>query len=107
MSVIALSQSYGLLLFGRLLQGFSGGLIGVVIPLYLAESLVASQRGKGTGIFQWLLTLGIFAAALVGVYFSWRVDQVTKLGDLSKLLAFKQTAWRGIFWVSLPPGLLF
>jgi MFS family permease len=105
--VIALSGGYGSLVFGRLLQGVSGGLIGVVIPLYLAECLVASQRGKGTGIFQWLLTLGIFAAAVVGYYFSWRVDQVAKLGDTAKLLAFKGTAWRSIFWVSLPPGLLF
>jgi SP family myo-inositol transporter-like MFS transporter 13 len=105
--VIALSHGYGLLVIGRLLQGISGGLIGVVIPLYLAECLVASQRGKGTGIFQWLLTLGIFAAAVVGYYFSWRVDQVAKLGDAAKLLAFKGTAWRSIFWVSLPPGLLF
>ena len=32
--------------------------------------MTASNRGKGTGIFQWLLTLGIVTAALVGVYFS-------------------------------------
>ncbi len=105
--VIALSQGYASLLMGRLLQGISGGLIGVVIPLYLAECLVASQRGKGTGIFQWLLTFGILAAALVGFYFSWRVDEVAKLADPAKLLAFKDTAWRSIFWVSLPPGVLF
>src|SRR6202046_1067584 len=105
--VIALSQGYAPLFFGRLLQGVSGGLIGVVVPLYLAECLSASSRGKGTGIFQWLLTLGIVAAALVGIYYSFRVDQVAKLGDAAKLLAFKDTAWRGIFWVSLPPGILF
>ncbi|HET9406143.1 MAG TPA: MFS transporter [Candidatus Sulfotelmatobacter sp.] len=105
--VIALSHGYGLLVFGRLLQGVSAGLIGVVVPLYLAECLSASSRGKGTGIFQWLLTLGIVAAALVGIYFSYRVDQVTKLGDAARLFAFKDHAWRGIFWVSLPPGLLF
>src|ERR1700756_690579 len=105
--MIALSHGYGPLVFGRLLQGISAGLIGVVVPLYLAECLSASSRGKGTGIFQWLLTLGIVIAALVGVYFSFRVDQVAKLGDAAKLLAFKDTAWRGIFWVSLPPGLLF
>ena len=105
--VIALSHGYGPLVFGRLLQGVSAGLIGVVVPLYLAECLTASNRGKGTGIFQWLLTLGIVTAALVGVYFSFRVDQVAKLGDADKLLAFKDTAWRGIFWVSLPPGILF
>ncbi len=105
--MIALAHGYGPLVFGRLLQGISAGLIGVVVPLYLAECLTASSRGKGTGIFQWLLTLGIVIAALVGAYFSFRVDQVAKLGDAVRLLAFKDSAWRGIFWVSLPPGILF
>lgn len=105
--VIALSQGYGPLVLGRLLQGVSAGLIGVVVPLYLAECLSAASRGKGTGVFQWLLTLGIVSAALVGMYFSMRVDEVAKLGDPAKLFAFKDAAWRSIFWVSLPPGVLF
>lgn len=105
--MIALSHGFGQLIFGRLLQGVSGGFIGVVIPLYLAECLTASDRGKGTGIFQWLLTLGLVIAAGLGLYFSFRVDQVAKLGDVTLLLSFKNHAWRSIFWVSLPPGLLF
>ncbi|HEY2083801.1 MAG TPA: MFS transporter, partial [Verrucomicrobiae bacterium] len=105
--VIALSHSYGALITGRLLQGISGGMIGVVVPLYLAECLAASNRGKGTGIFQWLLTLGILAAAIIGFYFSGRVDEVARLGDAEKLFKFKDVAWRSIFWVSLPPGILF
>src|SRR6202040_3317121 len=105
--IIALSHGYQSLVLGRLLQGISAGLIGVVVPLYLAECLTAASRGKGTGIFQWLLTPGIVIPALVCVFFSFRVDQVAKLGDAARLLAFKDTAWRGIFWVSLPPGLLF
>ena len=105
--VIALSQGYGPLLFGRLLQGASGGVIGVVVPLYLAECLAASSRGKGTAIFQWMLTLGIVAAALMGMYFSYRVDAVAKLGDAAALFRFKDQAWRSIFWVSLPPGVVF
>ncbi len=105
--VIALSHGYEPLILGRLLQGISAGLIGVVVPLYLAECLSASTRGKGTGIFQWLLTFGIMAAAFVGMYFSFRVDEVAKLGDAARLIAFKGTAWRSIFWVSLPPGILF
>ena len=105
--VIALAHGYAALIFGRLLQGISGGLIGVVAPLYLAECLSAGDRGKGTGIFQWLLTLGIVAAAGIGLYFSGRVDDVAKLGDAAKLLAYKDSAWRSIFWVSLPPGVLF
>ncbi len=105
--IIALSHGYEPLIVGRLLQGISAGLIGVVVPLYLAECLAASDRGKGTGIFQWLLTLGIVAAALVGMFFSIRVNEVAKLGDAARLFAFKDTAWRSIFWVSLPPGILF
>src|SRR5580692_10074386 len=105
--VIAASHGYQPLVVGRLLQGISAGLIGVVVPLYLAECLAAANRGKGTGIFQWLLTLGIVAAAVVGMFFSVRVDEVAKLGDPGRLFAFKDTAWRSIFWVSLPPGLLF
>src|SRR5580704_15437657 len=104
---IALAHSYGLLVFGRILQGISGGLIGVAAPLYLAECLGASSRGKGTGIFQWLLVLGIVAASLIGLYFSGHVDAVAQLGDAQKLFAAKESAWRSIFWVSLPPGILF
>jgi MFS family permease len=105
--VIALSRGYESLVIGRLLQGVSAGLIGVVVPLYLAECLAATNRGKGTGIFQWLLTLGIVTAAVVGMYFSFRVEEVSRLGDPAKLFAFKDRAWRSIFWVSLPPGILF
>ena len=105
--VIAASHGYEPLVLGRLLQGISAGLIGVVVPLYLAECLSASSRGKGTGIFQWLLTLGIVTAAVVGMFFSIRVEQVAQLGDPARLFAFKDTAWRSIFWVPLPPGVLF
>jgi MFS family permease len=105
--VISFSHGYGPLFMGRLLQGGSGGLIGVVVPLYLAECLAASNRGKGTGIFQWLLTLGIVVAAAVGIYYSYRVNAVALTGDAAALLSFKDQAWRRIFWVSLPPGALF
>ena len=105
--IIALSQGYGPLFFGRLLQGMSGGLVGVVVPLYLAECLSANSRGKGTAIFQWMLTVGIVGAALVGIYFSYRVAAVARMNDAVLLFHFKDSAWRSIFWVSLPPGILF
>ncbi|MFA6172584.1 MAG: MFS transporter [Kiritimatiellales bacterium] len=105
--MIALAHGYSALVLGRLLQGVSAGLIGVVVPLYLAECLGAASRGKGTGVFQWLLTLGIVAAAVIGFYFSQEVAQIEKLHDAAKLFVFKDTAWRSIFWVSLPPGILF
>jgi MFS transporter, SP family, solute carrier family 2 (myo-inositol transporter), member 13 len=104
---IALSHGYWPLVLGRLLQGVSAGFIGVVVPLYLAECLGAANRGKGTGVFQWLLTLGISVAAAISIYFSYRVEAVSRIGNPVALLAFKDTAWRSIFWMSLPPGILF
>ena len=105
--IIALSHGYGPLFFGRLLQGISGGLVGIVVPLYLAECLSPADRGKGTGAFQWLLTFGIVAAALIGIYYSYRVEAIVRTASPAEVFAFKNQAWRRIFWVSLPPGLLF
>ena len=105
--LIALSHGYGPLFLGRLLQGISGGFIGVVVPLYLAECLTSSSRGKGTGIFQWLLTFGIVAAALIGIYYSYRVQAVPATASAAVMFHVKDQAWRHIFWISLPPGILF
>jgi SP family myo-inositol transporter-like MFS transporter 13 len=105
--VIALSQGYGPLFFGRLLQGVSGGLVGMVVPLYLAECLSAKERGRGTGVFQWLLTLGIFVAACIGIYYSYHVAEVARTASASALFTVKDHAWRRIFWMSMPPGILF
>jgi SP family myo-inositol transporter-like MFS transporter 13 len=105
--LIALAHGFIPLVLGRLLQGISAGFIGVAVPLYLAECLGAATRGKGTGIFQWLLTLGIVAAALIAMGFSVWLGQLEKTGDVAQLLEAKNIAWRSIFWVSLPPGVVF
>ena len=46
--IIFTSQTYVPLLLGRILQGMSGGVIAVVVPLYLAECLRADTRGEGS-----------------------------------------------------------
>jgi MFS family permease len=105
--VIALSHGFVPLFLGRLLQGVSGGLVGIVVPLYLAECLSARDRGKGTAAFQWLLTLGVFSAAVIGIYYSYRVAGLATSTSASELFNVKDQAWRRIFWVSMPPGILF
>src|SRR5271163_3939342 len=62
--LIVVSQGFVPLFPGRLLQGFSGGVIAVVVPLYLAECLGANNRGRGTAVFQFMLTVGIVIAAV-------------------------------------------
>jgi MFS transporter, SP family, solute carrier family 2 (myo-inositol transporter), member 13 len=105
--MIALSHGFGALVGGRLLQGMSGGLIGVVIPLYLAECLSSKDRGKGTGLFQWLLVFGFVVSSLITLYFSSALAAVSQHGTPVQIFAFKDRAWRDTFWLSLPFGILF
>ncbi|SDG38617.1 MULTISPECIES: MFS transporter [unclassified Duganella] len=112
--LIALSDGYVPLLLGRLLQGVSGGLIGVIVPLYLAECLHARQRGRGAALFQLLLTLGLVAAALIGLFQAQSVETATvaaqQLGEAERaaaVFAAKDHAWRSIFWWCLTPGVVF
>ncbi|WP_249937175.1 MFS transporter [Roseateles sp. DAIF2] len=105
--VIALAEGYTPLLLGRLLQGVSGGLIGVVVPLYLAECLSPTMRGRGTAMFQLLLTVGLVVAALIGLYQSQAVEAAAASLQPEALYAAKDHAWRSIFWMCLTPGLVF
>jgi sugar porter (SP) family MFS transporter len=106
--IICLSESFASLVAGRLLQGISAGLIGVVVPLYLAECLGAGSRGKGTGMFQFLLTVGLVFAALIALYYGSQVDKMEFAGATAEeLFAEKNHAWRMIFWVSILPGIAF
>ena len=112
--MIALSNGYLPLLLGRLLQGVSGGLIGVVVPLYLAESLPAAQRGRGAALFQLMLTIGLVGAAVIGLSQARNVDAVAQAAAAldpaqrsALVFAAQDHAWRTIFWLCLAPGLLF
>jgi SP family myo-inositol transporter-like MFS transporter 13 len=104
--LIALSHGFWALVGGRLLQGMSAGLIGVVVPLYLAECLSASDRGKGTGMFQWMLVLGLVLSSVITLSFSSALAHLAS-APAAQVFAFKDRAWRDTFWISLPFGLLF
>ncbi len=91
------------LMGGRILQGASAGLIGVVVPMYLAECLDAQSRGKGTGMFQFMLTVGLVFAAVIGlVTTAW----VGAADDATVSHADKFMAWQTIFWCSAIPGII-
>ena len=67
----ALSQGvYPVLLGGVIVQGLGIGILGVVVPLYLAEALPPDMRGKGTGFFQLAAILGIVFSGLLGLALS-------------------------------------
>ena len=107
--LIVISQGFVPLLVGRLLQGASGGVIAVVVPLYLAECLGAKHRGKGTAAFQFMLTFGIVIAALIGWFYTSHAEAAiaASAGNLVAIKAVQDAAWRGMFLAVVYPGLIF
>ncbi len=127
--------SFVLLTVGRTLQGASAGLVGVVVPMYLAECLDSDSRGKGTGMFQLLLTVGLAFAAVIGLVVTGLVgdsDKVVKAAAVAHgvvdahgaadtaRITFEMIAkwvkpeqlkgwamaWQTIFFCSAVPGLI-
>jgi SP family myo-inositol transporter-like MFS transporter 13 len=107
--LIVISHGFPSLFFGRLLQGVSGGVIAVVVPLYLAECLSADTRGRGSAIFQFMLTFGIVAAAVIGWYYIRNAELAIAAasGDAALIHTAQDHAWRGMFLAVIYPGLLF
>ena len=65
--IVSLSlESFHVLYAGRVLQGMSAGYMAVIMPMYLTETLPADIRGRGTGVFQFCLGLGLVVAAGAG-----------------------------------------
>ena len=108
-AIIVFSRDFGMLFAGRLLQGMSGGVIAVVVPLYLAECLSANNRGRGTAIFQFFLTLGIVLAALIGYVYTRQAEAAVALahGNAVLIRTAQNHAWRAMFLAVLYPGAIF
>ncbi len=88
--------SLAVMLVGRVLQGMSAGYMSVVMPMYLTETLPPDIRGRGTGVFQFCLGLGLVLAASVGFL-------VTTFLAGQAALAWKMNFW----WTMLPVAVLF
>ena len=103
--VVCLSgTSLAVMLTGRVLQGMSAGYMAVVMPMYLAETLPPDLRGRGTGIFQLFLGIGLVTAAAVGIL----ISAVYGAADSEAADAAKSLAWRvNFWWTMVPVALLF
>ncbi len=104
--IVCLSlESYPVLFVGRVLQGMSAGYMAVVMPMYLTETLPADIRGRGTGIFQFCLGLGLVVAAgagcLIAMYYG--ASDSANIDAAGKAAAWSANFW----WTMIPVAVLF
>ena len=96
------TRLFALMYVGRALQGMSAGFMSVVMPMYLTEILPPEIRGRGTGIFQLFLGIGLVGASIGGFI----IARLYGAGDLPLETAsamLKEVAFRACFWWTLVP----
>ena len=120
--------NFWMMVGGRAMQGAAAGLFGVIVPMYLAECLDADSRGKGTGMFQLLLTIGLVFVAVIGFVVTSFVGDSVKVvegkavanGVEAAVVTFEMIkswvepaqisswvhAWQMIFLFSCVPGII-
>ena len=98
--IVCLSlHCFPILFAGRILQGMSAGYMAVVMPMYLTETLPADIRGRGTGVFQFFLGLGLVIAAGAGCLVATFYGASDQAQDAAAMAA----AWRANFWWTMIP----
>jgi MFS transporter, SP family, solute carrier family 2 (myo-inositol transporter), member 13 len=108
-ALIVTSHGFAPLLLGRTLQGLCAGMVAVVIPIYLAESVPAEIRGRGATAFQFFITLGLAGAMGAGAWYQAGAEKavLAAAGDTAGILAAQDHAWRQMFLTSAYPSLVF
>ncbi|RYD42619.1 MAG: MFS transporter, partial [Verrucomicrobiaceae bacterium] len=107
--LIYVSTGFAALLVGRVLMGLSGGVVCVVVPLFMAECLPSHIRGRGTSVFQFMMTLGFVVAAWIAGHYAGVHDAAVAAaqGDPDLIFAADNAAWRNMFLVGSTPGIFF
>lgn len=83
------AEGYLSVLWGRLIMGMGVGIISVLVPPYLAETVPAHIRGKSIVLYMLCLTIGIIFAYIIDLSY-------TKTGN-----------WRDMFFILNYPGIIF
>lgn len=103
--VVCLSGgSFPVLIGARILQGASAGVLAIVVPMYLAETLGPESRGRGTGFFQLFLSIGVVCASVIGFLI---VRAFGAADDPSVSVGAKTLAWQLNFAWMAAPALVF
>ena len=106
---IILSHGYTVLFLGRVLQGVSAGMIGVVVPVFMTECAPAKIRGMSATAFQLCICLGYSISMASGAWYqSGAETAIAAAGnDAVGIFSIRDHAWRMMFLTSVYPAIMF
>lgn len=74
--IVCASQNIGMLIAGRIINGFAVGICSAQVPVYITEIAPPSKRGRLVGCQQWAITWGI----LIMFYISYGCSYINGTG---------------------------
>ena len=87
--------------FWRVLGGLAVGAASVIAPAYIAECSPAHLRGRLGSLQQLAIVVGIFIALLCNYFIA------LSAGSAESPFLFGIAAWRWMFWMEIPPAVLY
>lgn len=103
----SLSGTYAILIAFRILAGVGVGVASNVSPLYISEIAPAEKRGGLVTFYQLAITIGVLAAYTSNMLLQRYAVAHQNGGDGLFHWLFEEQVWRGMFFVSVIPALLF
>lgn len=101
------SESYGILIFFRVLAGMGVGVASNISPLYISEVAPSKRRGGMVTFYQLAITIGILVAYISNYFIQRNAATNPDLnGDIFHRL-FSDEIWRGMFIVGVIPATIF
>lgn len=104
----AVSNSFHLLVFFRVVGGLGIGVVSVVSPLYISEIAVAKHRGRLVSLYQFAVTVGFLCAYLINyMLLSYSEGHSQELVGSFWNWLFVSEVWRGMLGMEAFPAIVF
>ncbi|KAF7596952.1 hypothetical protein BBP40_011318 [Aspergillus hancockii] len=96
-TIMCASQNIGMLIVGRIINGFCVGIESAQVPVYISEMSPPSKRGRFVGVQQWAITWGI----LIMFYISYGCSYI---GERTAS-GYNTAAWRIPWGLQMVPAI--
>ncbi|MCY4216474.1 MAG: sugar porter family MFS transporter [Flavobacteriaceae bacterium] len=103
----ALSSSFDILVFYRIIGGMGIGMVSIVSPIYISEVAFENIRGGLVALYQLAITIGFLGAYLMNFQLLNYSHSDVIFSSPQLQLIFQDEVWRAMLGMELLPAFLF